>query len=584
MQLRPLNDTSVDAEHGRQRRRAAARSRAGPAADPRSGGVARARRCSAWPRRSSASRSRASPSTRASSPAAARPSPTAQLIGGKLLQRSSRRERRRCSRASRRRSRCRPTRRSSSRTPNPVAADRHPGQGDAARTPTSTTSACPGCCTAASCGRAARAPTPYNSNVPVERRRELDRHIPGAQVVHVEQLPRRRRAEGVRRDPGGGAAEGRLEHEPDPPGHRQPLEALRATSTRPAKPGARSRRNIGNVDAALASAAQTVSADVHATTTTGHMPIGPSCCVADVHADRRDDLGNTQNVYEPRHRPRRTCSRRCRRTRSACSTTRARARSATAASRSTRPRRRRSCRRRVGAPVRLQFMRWDEHGWTHYGPAIMYDMRAGVDASGNIVAYDATGFGQGGTRSTPAASSPARSALRPRRRTRSRPRSRGGGADTENTVAVDEGREHELPADQQADRLDDGHLPQRPAARPGRPADDVRRRADRSTCSRVAANMDSLAFRLQNMQHRRSTSSALGRACSRRLRPRPDWKPRVAGSNLEQTANIVTGRGIANSHHGGAYAAAVADIAGEQEDRQDPRRRTSTRPRTPASR
>ena len=27
----------------------------------------------------------------------------------------------------------------------------------------------------------------------------------------------------------------------------------------------------------------------------------------------------------------------------------------------------------------------------------MYDMRAGVDANGNIVAYEATGFGQGGT-------------------------------------------------------------------------------------------------------------------------------------------------------------------------------------------
>ena len=44
-----------------------------------------------------------------------------------------------------------------------------------------------------------------------------------------------------------------------------------------------------------------------------------------------------------------------------------------------------------------QFMRWDEHGWTHYGPAILYDMRAGVDSSGNITAYEATGFSQGGT-------------------------------------------------------------------------------------------------------------------------------------------------------------------------------------------
>ena len=34
----------------------------------------------------------------------------------------------------------------------------------------------------------------------------------------------------------------------------------------------------------------------------------------------------------------------------------------------------------VGKPVRLQFMRWDEHGWDNYGPAQMTDIRGGVDA------------------------------------------------------------------------------------------------------------------------------------------------------------------------------------------------------------
>ena len=35
----------------------------------------------------------------------------------------------------------------------------------------------------------------------------------------------------------------------------------------------------------------------------------------------------------------------------------------------------------VGKPVRLQWMRWDEHGWDAYGPAAMYDVKAGVDAA-----------------------------------------------------------------------------------------------------------------------------------------------------------------------------------------------------------
>jgi nicotinate dehydrogenase subunit B len=34
----------------------------------------------------------------------------------------------------------------------------------------------------------------------------------------------------------------------------------------------------------------------------------------------------------------------------------------------------------------------------------------------------------------------------------------------------------------------------------------------------------------------------------------------VAGSNLDTKSTVVSGRGIANSHHGGAYAAVVADI------------------------
>jgi nicotinate dehydrogenase subunit B len=46
----------------------------------------------------------------------------------------------------------------------------------------------------------------------------------------------------------------------------------------------------------------------------------------------------------------------------------------------------------VGKPVRLQFMRWDEHGWNVYWSAIMFDIRAGVDAKGNIVGVEHTDF------------------------------------------------------------------------------------------------------------------------------------------------------------------------------------------------
>jgi CO/xanthine dehydrogenase Mo-binding subunit len=46
----------------------------------------------------------------------------------------------------------------------------------------------------------------------------------------------------------------------------------------------------------------------------------------------------------------------------------------------------------AGAPVRLQFMRWDEHGWDTYGPAHVGEARVSADAAGRIVAYEYHGW------------------------------------------------------------------------------------------------------------------------------------------------------------------------------------------------
>ena len=51
----------------------------------------------------------------------------------------------------------------------------------------------------------------------------------------------------------------------------------------------------------------------------------------------------------------------------------------------------------VGKPVRVQFMRWDEHGWDQFGPAQATDVRAGIDANGKLVAYDYTAYNHGWT-------------------------------------------------------------------------------------------------------------------------------------------------------------------------------------------
>jgi CO/xanthine dehydrogenase Mo-binding subunit len=46
----------------------------------------------------------------------------------------------------------------------------------------------------------------------------------------------------------------------------------------------------------------------------------------------------------------------------------------------------------AGQPVRVQFMRWDEHGWDNFGPAHVGQVRAAADSTGKIVAYEYHGW------------------------------------------------------------------------------------------------------------------------------------------------------------------------------------------------
>jgi nicotinate dehydrogenase subunit B len=42
----------------------------------------------------------------------------------------------------------------------------------------------------------------------------------------------------------------------------------------------------------------------------------------------------------------------------------------------------------VGRPVRVQWSRGEEHGWDHYNTPMLFDMRAGLDANGDVVAWE----------------------------------------------------------------------------------------------------------------------------------------------------------------------------------------------------
>ncbi|MEO6079015.1 MAG: molybdopterin cofactor-binding domain-containing protein [Steroidobacteraceae bacterium] len=46
----------------------------------------------------------------------------------------------------------------------------------------------------------------------------------------------------------------------------------------------------------------------------------------------------------------------------------------------------------AGAPVRLQLMRWDEHGWDNYGAPHVGEVRVSADAEGRLVSYEYHGW------------------------------------------------------------------------------------------------------------------------------------------------------------------------------------------------
>ncbi len=395
---------------------------------------------------------------------------------------------------------------------------------------------------------------PYNSNVPVSFDPSSIAHIPNAQVVHVNNFL------GVvapfEYDAIQAAAQLKVVWNTNPilPGTGNLWQHYRALDTAGSIPAAIAAGQKGNADAALASAAHTVAGSF-AHHYQGHMPIGPSCCVADVTANGATIWSNTQNIYglvtdltdvlyplQPQqirvlfYEGAGSFGNGC----VAFDT----AESAAIMSKA------------LGVPVRLQFMRWDEHGWTHYGPAILYDMRAGVDASGNIVAYEATGFSQGGTSiytgrelaGPVGAPTPTANAIPTK--------VAGSGAVTENLSPWMQvsGTNYKIvnkPIDSTMGIFQSG-----PLRAPGAPQTVF---ADAQTMDMlaVASNMDSLAFRLQNMLT--DSTDQRWSAVLQAAATAANWKPWVSGSTLSKE-NIVTGRGIANGHHGGAYAAVVADI------------------------
>ena len=308
----------------------------------------------------------------------------------------------------------------------------------------------------------------------------------------------------------------------------------------------RTQIQVGDVDAAIAAAAQTATRS-YAYHYQGHMPIGPSCAVGDVTANGALVLGNMQDAYAMRVNlsallglPENLIRVQYWEGASTFGNSPARFDAGEAAA---------VMSQLAGAPVRLQFMRWDEHGWDNYGPAILSDLRGGVDSEGNLIALDYTAYGIPAlSMRSDATTQNAGIPLAP---------AGLGLADT-----INSGTQYAIPNRRvsaksmplwdtffKTSALRAPHCPQTCFASE-QLVDELAH----------AARIDPYEFRLQNIataqvndgfgQWRDALEAAASLA---------GWRPRVAAANLSKD-NIVSGRGIAIGGFASSQAAVVADI------------------------
>jgi nicotinate dehydrogenase subunit B len=196
----------------------------------------------------------------------------------------------------------------------------------------------------------------------------------------------------------------------------------------------------------------------------------------------------------------------------------------------------------TGKPIRLQFMRWDEHGWDNYGPAHLGEVHAAANAEGRIVAYEYQGW-QHNWSNVETSAQLAGAVAAEREGTAAQqvsPLNLGSMYDVANLKLVN----HRVPG---MGLLKGAWLRS--------PLDLSFSFASEQAIDQLAylLKMDPYVFRQRNIKDERwlGVLNAVAQAAN--------WKPRPAASNLSK-AKVVTGRGIGVGTHLASYGAAVAEI------------------------
>ena len=301
----------------------------------------------------------------------------------------------------------------------------------------------------------------------------------------------------------------------------------------------------GDVEGALSSALHVIS-QTYRCPYQAHVPFGPNCAIADVKPSSALVSCSTQNIYQARakvagvidlpveqvairyYEGSGTFGQSCFEDAAQAAAIMSQA---------------------VGRPVRVQFMRADEHGWDNYGPAHLAEVRAGVDRDGKIVGYEYHGW-QHGWSTTETSEQLALDA----------PAAESEGQIAQEISAMNCGSMYAIPSKRLVNhrvRGIDGYLK---GANLRSPLDVSMSFASEQTIDELAflANADPYTFRQRNMTDERwlGVLNAVAEAAA--------WRPRRGAANLSD-AKVVRGRGIALGTHLSSYAAAVAEVEVDRE-------------------
>ena len=319
------------------------------------------------------------------------------------------------------------------------------------------------------------------------------------------------------------------------------------------KAPARIAATAGNFDSAYA-AAPTKIAQSYTYHYQGSMPIGPCCAVADVTPNGARVFTNSQNLYGTRTSVKTALdavmgantlpANKIRLTYYEGASTYGPAAAWDDAAQAAAV-----MSALAGKPVRLQLMRWDENGWSHYGPAQLTDVRGAVDASGNLVAFEYTQFGI-----------PYFTTNHTQQQVTGQIQvSTSGNVDT--TIS---GSQYNIPNRKVIAKslpLQDNYFKTTFLRAPVAPqsAFAAEQLVDELA---YAAKMDPVAFRLKNIATPTSPVADVAERWKNALQgvaKLSNWQSKVAASNLS-SANVVKGRGVGFGHFANSRVAAVADI------------------------